>query len=976
MEEMKKFFLKKTLSSPKIRALLLPIFIFFLANALWSLTPPENFTQAVLSNGMALFICEDFSAPTVTIEYTARAGFSCQTAATAGFAPLYARLFKTAGLYSAKGEWLLEDLQSECLADCSSHAIDASPSQTEEIFRELSFCAFAPIFSDGELGKALAEQKEAAAQNAFSAEGFINSAIDSRVFSAAPWKRDSGIHPALFNQQSLSEARAALSEMSKRFYSPQNSALFVTGAVTKEKALFIAEKTFGSFSPTAVFPQKESLAEQGEEDKKFVLSDPELSPDMAQAVVEWTSLSMEEADIAAAILNERSSRLKAALTEEEALNIRGSDYINAEAAHINACSRLIVQALLEKGEKSINYFDKSALFEKILLEEAADFTQEEFERAKNFLLLDFELAAKSPRRFMKLLSQFWAVDGMAKKSYDQSGASGDASSLAQRFLARKERLMAQDMETLKFSLANEDPYLFILLNSKAYAPLSAAFEKSGWKSVTQKNASWHSQKMYAAIKESIKKSKEAQGAEADKIEPRIYDKNFVEKAKLSAKSFELSNSMRVHTKTNSQSATSAVCLYIKGGEAQSAQSQPGLEAILTSALLTNVQKAAQKKAEDGLMGPAFFGSALTSDTSGLVALECLKGDEEAALECFFDALVFGDLVPAEFDRALMGRKSEQIIKSGAMPRQLWNHAIKAFYKSPLYRALNSGSQEILKNVPYSLALESYAKLLDAGRLEIIAVGNFNAQGLAESAEKLFGSLDARWQEKEIFCEAKIPAKNSQRVKINHTFLTDVSADKAGPRPAVLVPTTDFADPAQYWFCAPKDEKEAALFDALMARLCAICKKIFEETPRYQKMTARLEEKSPLVSFGVITIFNVQYISDADAAMQKALEKLKEEIFEGTGQGGDFLAQNPAALDGIKNLWLKSAYENADQNLEAAKAIAKMLDSARAKSEALDLQSALVAGYESVTQASAADFAELYKKSFEKFFKFYSADAKK
>ena len=111
-------------------------------------------------------------------------------------------------------------------------------------------------------------------------------------------------------------------------------------------------------------------------------------------------------------------------------------------------------------------------------------------------------------------------------------------------------------------------------------------------------------------------------------------------------------------------------------------------------------------------------------------------------------------------------------------------------------------------------------------------------------------------------------------------------------------------------------------------------------------------------------------------MQKALEKLKEEIFEGTGQDGDFLAQDPAALDGIKNLWLKSAYENADQNLEAAKAIAKMLDSARAKSKALDLQSALVAGYESVTQASAADFAELYKKSFEKFFKFYSADAKK
>ncbi|MEE3412120.1 MAG: insulinase family protein, partial [Treponema sp.] len=226
----------------------------FAKSQLFALTMPEGFSRFVLSNGMTVCVYEDFSAPTVRVEYTAKAGFSCQSASTAGYAPLYASLFSKAGIYSnGSGEWLLDGLASECAADSARYTIDISPNQLEEIFRELGLCAFAPLFQDQELGTKLKEAKESAAQNAFSAEGFINSAIDSRVFSAAPWKHDSGIYPALFQKQGLSEARSILTEIARNYYSPQNSALFVTGAVTKEAALSLAEKTFGSYAPRPAF---------------------------------------------------------------------------------------------------------------------------------------------------------------------------------------------------------------------------------------------------------------------------------------------------------------------------------------------------------------------------------------------------------------------------------------------------------------------------------------------------------------------------------------------------------------------------------------------------------------------------------------------------------------------------------------------------------------------------------------------------
>ena len=964
MKSIQTCFIIVAMKKASLKKLILAL-LLLLPSGLFGLTMPEGFSRFVLSNGMTVCVYEDFSAPTVRVEYAAKAGFSAQGPATAGYAPLYVQLFSKAGIYSNdSGVWLLDGLASECTADSARYTIDASPNQLEEIFKELGLCAFAPLFQDQELSVKLKEAKESAAQNAFSVEGFINSAIDSRVFSAAPWKHDSGIYPALFQKQSLAEARSILTEIARNYYSPQNSALFVTGAVTKETALSLAEKTFGSYAPRPAFVPTEAEAAANPAQKKFVLSDPELSPDMAQVVCQYTSLSMEEADIAALVLNARASALKQALTAEAALNIRGSDYINADAAHKNSSSRLIIQSLLEKS--NANDFEKAELFGKILKEKICGFTEEEFEAAKAFLLTDFEVAAGNPRGFMELLSQFWAVDGIAKKSYEQSGQEGDASSLVQRFLARGQRIMAQDFLELKLALQNEDPYVFVLVNSKSYQSLASSFDKEGWQSVTAKNASWHTQEMFSAIKNSLAKNDQEK---TDQDAPQIFDQTFFQRALQSGQSARLQNGIGFHAKTYPDRFTSVVGLYIKGGEAYCAQKEPGLEAVLASVLAQNARKACAQKIYSGQMKNANV-NAQCEDISSLVTVECLAGDEGAALEALAEAMIFCDIVPAEVDVYLSSRKSLQIIKSSAMPRQLYSAGIKNFYKSPLYKALYAPGQEILNNVSYTQILEAYAKFIDAGRLEIIAVGNFSFEGLAQKAQEVFGGLSSSWEEKALLAQAKPIAKNSLRVKIKHTFLTDISADKAGPRPAVLIPTTDFADPVQYWFNAPQSQKERALYDALFVELHSLCQAAFASSDRYQKMSARIEERSPLVDFGAITFFNVQYVSDADAILDQALERLKEELSQSQepGQG--------AALDKIKSLWLVKAFEGADQNLNAARLMAKKIDLARAQEKEFDAKNSQADDYEAVTKACAADFAAVFDAFFAKRFKLYSDAAKK
>ena len=259
----------------------------------------EKVSEFVLENGMYVFIAEDFSSAIVRVEYTAKVGFSKQNIDTAGFFPLYARLLKYASPLDKK---ILSELGSECNADSSRYVINCTSDEFNSVLGALSNAVFNPVFQDEDLERELSALKKEVSENAFSVEGFINSSIDSRVFSESPWQHDSGIYPVLFSKTTTAGARQILSNIQEKFYTPKNSAVFISGPVKKEYALELAQKYFGkiqfykNYNNALKTEEQKALSlktdSECEQKKLFVLSDPEFSPDMTQVVVQYTDLSM------------------------------------------------------------------------------------------------------------------------------------------------------------------------------------------------------------------------------------------------------------------------------------------------------------------------------------------------------------------------------------------------------------------------------------------------------------------------------------------------------------------------------------------------------------------------------------------------------------------------------------------------------------------------------------------------------------
>ena len=158
------------------------ICLFFLAAQL-SASPATTVQEYTLENGMQVFILEDPGDAQVHIEYTCRAGFSSQTQSTCGFFKLFTRL-----VAAANPSLIFSDVQ--CNADSSRYIIEVSSSELNNTLFTLSDAVFSPDFSDEILKTQLNNLKKEVNDNKDTMSVYINAAIDSRVFSEAPWKHD------------------------------------------------------------------------------------------------------------------------------------------------------------------------------------------------------------------------------------------------------------------------------------------------------------------------------------------------------------------------------------------------------------------------------------------------------------------------------------------------------------------------------------------------------------------------------------------------------------------------------------------------------------------------------------------------------------------------------------------------------------------------------------------------------------------
>lgn len=924
---------------------------------------PEGFKEYELSNGMHIFVLEDFSTPNVHIEYSARAGVSRQEADNTGFFVLYSQLFSNAGKYSydEDSSWLMDRLTAECNADSARYYLTAQSYEVKDVLSQLSKCAFAPIFQDKELSEKFAQNQKEITENAFSIEGFINSSIDSRVFSQAPWKHDSGIYPALFQKISQTELRAKLSDIAKKFYSPQNSALFISGGIKKETAVFYAEKTFGKFQPSnQLIEERNTIMEQNPEHKNFVLTDPEFSPDMTQLVVQYTTLTMNQCDIASFILNQNNSSLKQQLTEKKELNILAGDYINVDSSHKNGSSRMIVQSLLEKSD--VSAFTQTENFRTILLSQISNFSREEFEAAKYFLANRFRISLSDSTSFMNLLSQFWAIDGTPRKVLSNSGSQGDASSLVHRFVNHDLELLSEDFDELTIALENETPWVFTFVNSDNLKNLNKRFINRGYEIITTKNGSWYTQKLFQNLAD---KSKESSSEQKDFPDQVLFDQHFYE---LNAESFStktLSNGIEVITKKQSGLQRTAISLYFSSGELNSPKKRYGLESILIGELCQNLRRNAYRALTQGSFSAMPEISWDTGTVSSIITIECFNEEIQEALRCLYETLVFAEIIPSDIDGLIYNRKSDHIIKTGSTIFQLYSYGIKRLYPKSVYEQLYTSDSQILKDVKFNEVLELFPPHLNSKNIKLLASGNFDTDSFTAQAEELFSSLKT-WETEAVKLPEPGQVKESYKVKLQHLFLTDVTKEKAGPRPQVLIPTTDFSDPVQFWLKNPEGNgDDACIFDALLFALKNIIDEEIGRDTKYDKISVQIKEREPLIPFSVITFINVKYTSLADELFEKGLTRLTAE-----------LSENESFLERLKVYWIRKTFEDTEKNSRNLELLRTSVE--RPESASRNEEHFYLSHYRHICGSSKNDYLSCLNEYFSTapYMRLYSADSKK
>ena len=902
-----------------------------------------NYAEYTLENGMQIFVLEDFSSAPVQVEFSVHAGISAQNPATTGFFPLYTRLFK----YGAEKNSFLQNLTSECSADSSNYRISVSQELVPSTFEILARCAFSPFFAEKDILREYSALKNEIMQYAPTPAAFINTAIDSRIFSETPWKLDSGIYPQIFTKSTAAEIRSILSRIGKFWYTPQNSAIFVSGPVKKEEIYALAEKTFGSYKPAASFALPEKVTATGKT-RKFIMHDLQFSEDMTQIVIEYTGLNFNQASLAAVAYNADSSTLKKSLCAEHILNIRGPEYINVSSTRHNGCARLIFQTLLEQNLRSP--VEQAETFIEAIKKSPETTDSSEYQAARKILHDNFRETTANSTNFINSLAYFWAIDPLLPGNDEKEIL------LAQKLLSQPEKITSTDENSLKTSFENETPFIFVLVNTKNFKKYKNDYKRLGYEEINSKNGSWFTQELYKnALKEISAEKKEIEQQKAESESARNI---FLEENRNSLKTIELSNGIPVTVKTNRMTNGVSILVSIDGGSLAD-KNRPGFQNVMANAIASNIQKEIIKyKTQQIISGnPAVYAETSFSDSK--IIVECAKEDISLCIRSISDALIFGEITPAEADSHVYSAQTQKRL-SGASPlNQMTFRAVKYFYDSNFIRNIFDTEKEILQKTSYNDILAEYPKFLDASLYSIVIAGNTDSEAVRYILEESLGILAAQTtrndsRRKESVPKPDFPAKTRKiNLKIRHLFYTDVKAEDAGPMPAVLVPTKNFADPVQYWFKAPEvDSEEAVIFDALILRLSENLNNAGAETKIF------LPSKD--FRCGGITFLNVEHTNYIEETYKKTLSEFVKNLED--SEPSVFEAER------TKNAWILSRLSGSKTNTGTARIIS---------SSKTDVKNYLDE-YEILERTGSKDFLRALNEYFpqEPLLQIFSSDSKK
>ncbi len=760
---------------------------------------PQGFYSYKLENGLEIFVQEDFTLPTVRIEYISKAGTGRQTEDTTGFYQLYSRLFWQNTVSH-------EDDYKKIGAGDFSNQVGFSQSRYSFIVPSSSFSASLLLFSnalknahfsDAAIKKEYDLLKQEVLSWSASVPGFINSSIDARVFSKEPWTKDSGVYPSLFASNTIEQVRKELSTITNAWYVPDQSALFISGPLSSSTILKVVQEYFGdwlssyligttsdaSYSKTAVD------VKDIEHNKHFVLVSNDFSKDYIQSVLQYTSSGLGATNKYSATAWTAAEIMQTNLIEAGMTNTNTSFVADASD------SRIIIQTLFDAS--SVNDTTDLSLmvpgFANIVKSTAQIITYEDLAGAKNRALLYRNDAYTGADNFMEAVASNWAYGGV------------------DYFFQWPQAVQEVELDEVKNSF--NDPWIFVLLHPDVYAKNKENFDNFGYTEITRESGTWYSTFAANQTQNEVDQNIEPITPESSITSYTQYTKSLIDE-------FTLSSGIPVATQQIPSTPWISVFLTIEGGEILHGELKRGTEEIAVRNVKNTVEK---QLSEIYLLGEISTVPVVDSETSlysSYISIVCLEDDLSNVLQVLANTIRASTITIAAADELVLSSTYNWSLQSGSLEYQLYAAAMETLFGGSSAQGMFNANTDLLIQADYDDIKIATELLYDPNRISLVLTGNITSvtQIQVETAfgEKNFYPVEKQFKATLIEEQKPIFSPFEQIVRLRHTFLTDIPANLAGERPTKLIPTTDFSDPAQLYFEIPSfNDDDQALFNSLL-----------------------------------------------------------------------------------------------------------------------------------------------------------------
>ncbi|MCQ2573588.1 MAG: insulinase family protein [Treponema sp.] len=912
------------------------LFLFF-SFGFFAVSPVERIRETRIENGFSVFSLEDYSNPQVRIELCVRAGFSSQSIQDTGFFTLFSQLVKKSCRLSFESV--------EVSSDATRFILSVSPDEILSVFYQLSDAVFNANYSDSLLSAEWSKLKRDVLANARDSGNIINAGIDGKIFSAEPWRNDSGIYPALFSKLSENDARKTLYKIQESFFIPENAALFVSGNIQTDYIIPIVEETFGRF-----YSNKKNnyrpLVITNKTKKKYVIHVPDFSDDLTQVVIQYENLSEAENEMAAEIFNDDYSVLKNHLCNSKELNIPGNEYVNFSAASKSGSSRFIIQSLLQPVSEK-NPVEQTTEFLNIL-RNYSSFSYEEYNEAVSKKSFSLSRRISSSTGYMEVLSEMW----------EREPYSEDILKITEKLKNKKAEIHNVSAERIISVLQNDEPFVFVILSSKQFKKFKQFFLEAGYEEINSSNASWYTDSLYKTVEDTNKIKKQ---------ENSSYVENFINVNKSTLSSITLSNGIPVFIKQNDQTTGVTLILSISGGSLKSADNH-GFEEVMINLLTMNILRQIKKKQFEGLILDDFNIYSETGMDSSRIVIECETEDFYSIVNATAGSLILDEVIPSDADRIVQGRRTRKRLENGSTSNQLFSAAVNTLLPKSDYSKIYETQKEILTNTSYEQILQNYQNLLNADRYSIIISGNVNkehTQTVVRDAFSVLQGQDSFRTSKGVDSKIKNFAYGkNKKVSLVHTFLTDIPAKDAGPMPAVLIPTKSFADPVLYCVNTPDyGTREFCLVNSVLPFIQDEMIRKADGRRNFENCRITITEATKYIPFAGFSFSSVEKAAACEGLYKEVIRELKDGLTNTTSSA--------QILKNVKTKYISKEFFDAYTNTGNAILIEESLR----ESENNPLY--YLEKYTIVNNLTAEEILEVIEKyfDFDKTYRFISADSR-